>query len=105
MKKVGDSIHESIQLEADYPNKHEDHKLPLLNIKMWVQEQQDEDWNTERVVLHEYYAKEVSFKAVIHAQSAMSSSTKRDVLTHIAGVTSGAGGAGPPLAEAWRNRT
>ena len=82
MKKVGDSIHESIQLEADYPNKHEDHKLPLLNIKMWVQEQQDEDWNTERVVLHEYYAKEVSFKAVIHAQSAMSSSTKREMYSH-----------------------
>ena len=65
----------------DYSSKHEDHKLPLLDIKMWAQKQQDEDGNTWRVILHEYYAKEVSSKAVIHAQSAMPSSTKRDVLT------------------------
>ena len=53
LTKVGDSIHKSIQLEADYPSKHEDHKLPLLDIKMWVKKQQDDDGNTERVVLHE----------------------------------------------------
>ena len=81
LKKVGDSIHKSIQLEADYPSKHEDHKLPLLDIKMWVKKQQDGDGNTERLVLHEYYAKDVSSKAVVHAESAMPSSTKRTVLT------------------------
>ena len=57
LKKVGDSLHESIQLEADYHRKHNDHKLPLLDIKMWVKDQQDDDGNTERIVLYEYYAK------------------------------------------------
>ena len=80
LKKVGDSIHKSIQLEADYPSRHEDHKLPLLDIKMWVEEQQDDE-NTERVVLHEYYAKDVSSKVVVHAESAMPGTTKRTVLT------------------------
>ena len=73
MKQVGDSIHKSIQIEADYPSKHDDHILSILNMKMWVKKQQDDDGNTERSVLHEYYAKDVTSKAVVHAESAMPS--------------------------------
>ena len=36
LKSVGDSIHESIQLEVDYPSKHTDRKVPILDVKAFV---------------------------------------------------------------------
>ena len=42
-KQMGDSIYESIKLEANYPEKHKDRKLPLLDIKMWVENHRTED--------------------------------------------------------------
>ena len=52
-------IHESIQLEADYPDKYYDKKVPILDIEIWV--------DTERRVMHQYYSKQVSSMAVSHA--------------------------------------
>ena len=46
---------------------------------MWVKKRQDDDGNTERIIPYEYYAKEVSSKAVIHAQFAMPGSTIREL--------------------------
>lgn len=34
IREVGDQIHKSIQLEADYPSKHADNKVPILDIKV-----------------------------------------------------------------------
>ena len=51
IKEVGNGIHESIQLEADYPSKYEDNKVPILDLKVWV--------NEENKVVHEYYMKPV----------------------------------------------
>ena len=72
IREVGDQIHKSIQLEADYPSKHADNKVPILDIKVWV--------NNQRI-LHEYFSKTVSSKAVIDAQSAMPMKDKRTILT------------------------
>ena len=81
LKQIGDSIHESIKLEADYPDMHEDKKLPLLDIKMWVENHKTEDKGPVGIVMYEFYAKEVSSKAVVHEKSAMPRSVKRTVLT------------------------
>ena len=48
---------------------------------MWVKEQEDDEGGIDRTVIHEYYSKDVSSKAVIHSQSAMPNSTKRTILT------------------------
>jgi len=37
IKRVGNDIHPSIQLEVDYPSKHQDGKLPILDLKVWVE--------------------------------------------------------------------
>ena len=73
IRDAGDRIHDSIQLEADYPSNHPDQKVPILDIKVWV------DANGK--VWHEYYCKPVSSKSVIDAQSAMPFKDRRTVLT------------------------
>ena len=73
IKRVGDSIHGSIQLETDYPDKYPDQKVPILDIKVWVTE--------ESRIMHEFYSKPVSSKAVVDARSAMPLKNRRTVLT------------------------
>ena len=34
LQSVGNSIHSSIKVKTDYPAAHDDHKLPLIDIKM-----------------------------------------------------------------------
>ena len=38
IKLIGNQIHKSIQLEADYPSKYDDKKVPILDLKVWVNE-------------------------------------------------------------------
>ena len=38
LRKMGDSICEMIQLEEDYPSKYNDQRLPILDLKVNVQE-------------------------------------------------------------------
>ena len=73
IRELGDSIHESIQLEADYPAKYPDKKVPILDIKVWV--------DLEGKVMHEYYCKPVASKSVVDSQSAMPFKDRRTVLT------------------------
>jgi len=37
-KRKGDSIDNSIKLEIDYPSRHEDGKMPILDVKVWMEE-------------------------------------------------------------------
>ena len=77
VRDIGNSIHPSIQLEVDYPSNYEDGKMPLLDLKVWVQEGND---GSSRII-HEFYTKDVSSKSVINAKSAFSWRQKRTVLT------------------------
>ena len=76
IQKIGDSIHSSIRLEIDYPSKYDDKKLPILDLKVWIEEKEG-----KRTIMYEHYMKEVSSKAVIHIRSAMSTNMKRTILT------------------------
>ena len=77
LRLLGNDIHDSIQLETDCSSMHEDNKLPILDVKMWI-EKGIHDIN---VILHEYYQKEVSSKSVIDARSSLPWSAKRTILT------------------------
>ena len=35
---IGNSIHESTQLEYDCASRHDDKKMPILDLKVWVNE-------------------------------------------------------------------
>ena len=82
---IRNSIHPSIRLEVDYPSRHGDGKLPILDLKVWIEKRgrvgdggQDRD---VYVVLHEFYYKDFSSKSVINARSALPWSCKRTILT------------------------
>ena len=87
-KEIGNRIHPSIQLEMDCPSLHDDNKLPILDVKVWVEERRrknkdgdDENTEKEKMILHEYYYKDVATRSVISARSAMPWKTKRTVIT------------------------
>ena len=73
IKDLGDSIHGTIQLEVDYPSRYIDKKVTILDLKVWI--------NEENKIVHEYYMKSVSSKSVINSKSAMPMKDRRTVLT------------------------
>ena len=74
-KEIGNDIHD-IQLEVDCPSKHDDTRMPILDLKVWVEKIEE-----RRKIMHKHYTKYVSCKMVISAKSALPISTKRTVLT------------------------
>ena len=81
IKQIGDSIHSSIVLESDVPSNHEDRKVPILDLKVWIEEIETEDGKMRRRLMHEFYIKEVSSKLLIHRDAALSIGMKRTILT------------------------
>ena len=72
IKDVANSIHPNIQMEVDTPSNHMDGKLPVLDLKMWL-----EDDNS---ISHTFYSKPVSSPYTILNRSAVSSSCKRSTI-------------------------
>ena len=72
VKSIGNKIHPTIELEVDYPSKHEDKKVPILDLKVWVEHGK---------IMHEFYRKEMATKSMVHARSAMPMSKKRTIIT------------------------
>ena len=74
---IGNRIHPSIQLEVDFPSRHYEKSVPILDLREWT----DQTENGEYRVMHEFYRKDVSSKAVVDARSALPWNIKRTVLT------------------------
>ena len=56
LQAVANSIHQSIRTTIDYPTKYEEGKVPMLDVKMWMEKVEDK-W--------EHYEKEMATKSVI----------------------------------------
>ena len=80
IQQIGNDIHQSIELTTDVPSKNEDCKVPILDLKCWVEERCEEN-ATRYTILHEHYIKDVSSKLVLHRDSAISIHSKRTILT------------------------
>ena len=69
----------------DYPSRHEDGKLPILDLKVWMEIKRRQDEREEEggvnVILHEFYSKDVASKCVINARSALPWNSKRTIRT------------------------
>ena len=70
---IANSIVPGIVMEYDTPSRNTDKKMPILDMKVWV--------DKEGFVLYQHYEKEVTKKAVLHSQSAHPSSCKRSIHT------------------------
>ena len=78
LQQIANDIHPSIQLEIDVPSNHKDGKMPILDLKVWLEEDMS---NQRHLIMHEFYAKEVSSESVVPANSALPWSIKRAVMT------------------------
>ena len=77
---MGNSICEIIQLEEDFPSKHDDQKLPILDLKVNVEKVQI-NGEPRPKLFYRYYRKPMSNWQLIPAESALSASVKRTSLT------------------------
>ena len=79
VKLIAETIHRSIQVTVDCPAYHEDRKVPILDLKVWLQSGLG-DGNGSTVLLHEYYHKDVATSAAVDVSSAVPIETKRITL-------------------------
>ena len=76
LQTIANTIHASIRMTIDYPSKYRDKKVPMLDLKLWI----DIVDGVVRI-LHEHYEKSMATKMLIHAESAIPLRVKRTVLT------------------------
>jgi len=84
LKSIANEIHPSIKVEVDHPANHSDGKIPILDVKVWVEKRDVEvDGVTyeANIVMHELYSKGISSKSVIHPRSALPFQSKRTIMT------------------------
>ena len=80
-RSTGNSIHHSIEMEVDCPSRHKDRKMPILDLKVWIEKGEQRGQYRQQVVLHEFYYKEVASKSMINARSALPWKCKRTIMT------------------------
>ena len=73
LKDIANSIMPCIQMEADWPSKNEDGKLPILDLKVWT--------SNSGNILYTHYEKPMASKSILHTKSAHTESCKRSVHT------------------------
>ena len=77
LKEVADAVEPMIETTVDYPSKHEDNKMPILDLKVWTSEREDGGKEVE----FEFYRKPFASRFVMLASSAAPWQMKRTVLT------------------------
>ena len=68
---IANDVMNCIKMEADMPSKNVDGKLPILDMKVWTNEDGD--------IMFQHYEKSMSSRAILHANSAHPSACKRSV--------------------------
>ena len=67
-----------MKMEVDSPSRHEDRKMPILDLKVWIERREQP---RPYVVMHEFYSKEVASKSMVNARSALPWKDKRTIMT------------------------
>ena len=76
IQDIANSIHPSIRVTIDYPTKHANGRLPVLDLEQWIEEIDVNDIKKPQI-LHSHYMKPMSNKGVIHRNSALTMRTKQ----------------------------
>ena len=74
LKSIANDVQMGIQMEDDYPSNNGDGRMPILDMKVWTD-------NEDGCILYCHYQKPMATTRVMHAQSAQSSSCKMGVHT------------------------
>ena len=57
---------------ADLPSRYEDNKMPILDLKVWV--------NSNNMIMHKFYMKPVAYKGLIRSNTGLSSNMIRNII-------------------------
>ena len=74
IKQIANSLEETIQVTTDVPTNHDDHKVPMLDIKVWFNE-------NEKEVQYNFFQKEMKNKVLLKKTSALPYRQKLAILT------------------------
>ena len=77
---MGNSISPMIQLEEDTPSHHDDEKLPILNLSVWIERKEENGTSSEKI-RYQFYRKPMANPLLIMARSVMPARVKRRALT------------------------
>ena len=75
LKEIADTLNPNVQFTVDHPSNNSDNKMPVLDLKMWIQ-----DTPEGPQVMHTFYKKVVSSPFTILKRSAMGAGTKRNTM-------------------------
>ena len=81
VQNIANEIDPCIKTTIDYGSQHNDNKLPVLDLKIWI----GKNAAGEAKIIYTHYIKDVSTRAVIHANSAHPENVKLNVLVNEAG--------------------
>ena len=81
IKDIANGIHESIVVKVDYPSKNENKRLAILDTEMWI-EKVNVNGIMKCQIIYSHYMKPMSNRYVVHFESAMSYSSKINILTN-----------------------
>ena len=70
-KEIANHVQDSIVMEEDYPGRNSDGKLPILDMKVWIDE--------EHFVVFQHFEKPMANRQILQSQSAQSDKCKRSV--------------------------
>ena len=71
LKEIANEVMDGIEMESDFPTNNDDAMMPILDMKVWMSD--------ENHIVYKHYEKKVASKQILHAQSAQSSTCKRNV--------------------------
>ena len=78
VKDIAEEVDENLKVTVDATFEHEDGRLPLLEVKIWIGKTKQ----GETKILHTHYMKGVSTRALINAESAHGESMKVNVMVN-----------------------
>ena len=75
VKDIANSVDDMIKMTIDTPSKHEDNKVPMLDLKVWIEPTDNNN------IYYKFYEKPTKNTLVISKTSAMPKSKKFDTLS------------------------
>ena len=79
--KLTNLIKEDIQLTVDIPSDHQDKKLPVLVLNIWVEDRFGDRGEQYQEIVHEFYEEEMVAPRVIGKESGLPERVKKTTLT------------------------
>ena len=61
LKEIANTVMQGIQMEEDNPSKNKDKKMPILDMKVWVDEH-------DGYIVYQHYEKSMATMKIMHAQ-------------------------------------